>query len=108
MQSKFKIIITTLCIVCLARLFVCESPSTDKSQEINGKILMSSTGSGANTMLQVPKVEDLNFTEIVQHCNESYNIVKNYLQELNDTGSYPDETEQAPMVSWNKKMRKTN
>jgi predicted transcriptional regulator len=55
----------------------------------------------------VAKVEDLNFTEIVQSCNETYMIAKNYLEELNETGSFPDETEEAPMVKKFKYSRKT-
>lgn len=40
---------------------------------------------------------DFNVSEAVMECNRTYNIEMDYLKELNDTGSFPDETEKIPM-----------
>lgn len=40
---------------------------------------------------------DFNASEAMMECNRTYHIEMDYLKELNDTGSFPDETEKIPM-----------
>ncbi|CAO1411991.1 unnamed protein product [Diamesa serratosioi] len=40
---------------------------------------------------------EFNVSEAMIECNRTYNIEMDYLKELNDTGSFPDETEKIPM-----------
>ncbi|CAG9806072.1 unnamed protein product [Chironomus riparius] len=41
--------------------------------------------------------ENFNSTDIMKQCNETYPIKTEYLQDLNDTGSFSDESEKVPM-----------
>ena len=40
---------------------------------------------------------EFNVSEAMVECNRTYHIEMDYLKELNDTGSFPDETEKIPM-----------
>ncbi|XP_055610601.1 general odorant-binding protein 84a [Uranotaenia lowii] len=43
------------------------------------------------------EAKDVSFEDIHAECNKTFIIQMDYLKELNDTGSYPDETDKTPM-----------
>ena len=44
-------------------------------------------------------MKDYSVEDIYVECNKTFAISMDYLNELNDTGSFPDETDKTPMVS---------
>lgn len=50
------------------------------------------------TMGAVKLPKDYSVEDIYVECNKTFIITMEYLNELNDTGSFPDETDKTPMV----------
>lgn len=50
------------------------------------------------TMGTVKLSKDYSVEDINVECNKTFIITMEYLNELNDTGSFPDETDKTPMV----------
>ncbi|XP_031621349.1 general odorant-binding protein 84a [Contarinia nasturtii] len=48
-------------------------------------------------MVDKTAVDQLDQMAIMQHCNESFRTTMEYLEDLNSTGSFPDETDKTPM-----------
>lgn len=42
---------------------------------------------------------NLDVKSVTSACNETFRIQYDYLKELNETGTFPDETDKTPMVS---------
>lgn len=51
-----------------------------------------------DTMGTVKLSKEYSVEDIYAECNKTFIITRDYLNELNDTGSFPDETDKTPMV----------
>lgn len=50
------------------------------------------------TAVPVRILKDYSVEDIYTECNKTFAISMDYLKEMNDTGSFPDETDKTPMV----------
>lgn len=50
------------------------------------------------TAIPVRSFKDYSVEDIYAECNKTFAISMDYLNEMNDTGSFPDETDKTPMV----------
>lgn len=61
------------------------------------------------TAVPVRNLKEYSVEDIYTECNKTFAISMDYLNEMNDTGSFPDETDKTPMVwienrkSWKRK-----
>ena len=70
-------------------LTYCESPTTS--------IISTSSKMESSEEINDKSRSEFNVSEAVTECNMTSIISIDYLKELNDTGSFPDETEKTPM-----------
>ncbi|KAJ6636111.1 General odorant-binding protein 84a [Pseudolycoriella hygida] len=102
-MDRHKMILVSMVVHCYSCVNSMDSNNSMLSSHNNNSPAMLqsnvSNNGKSDTVSSVVQVDagehDLN--QIVQMCNETYRIPINYLEEMNMTGSYPDETEKLPM-----------
>lgn len=101
MFNKSFMLISVMLIFVIKEYYVCCETENDKiatMKDINNNFDENSSSINVKTTA-TEEEEEINLVDIMNYCNESFRINMDFLQELNDTGSFPDEADKTPMVS---------
>ncbi|CAH0402655.1 unnamed protein product [Chilo suppressalis] len=93
-MQTLAIFVVTLCAVAFT--YVNSTTTTEKVDKDNARDLM--TSGSEQDIIKTPEETDTNpdLMAIMGECNETFRIETSYLESLNESGSFPDESDKTP------------